>query len=612
LRYALTNADDGDVISFTGVTAGTTAIELASVLPDITRSIAIEGNGVTLTRAASWTTSPQYGGLLNIGGTAEVKISGMRFKDGRSTLYGGAIRTTGTLTLESCVFSGNQNTGYGGAIYSENNLTIRGCTFYGNTGGSCGAVYFSPPQRTLTLTGNLFYGNTAQRDPVADASFGNATVSASYNVVDVAFGRGTPQCGWEQGTGDRLVSALSISPMTFKLLSGSGAAGVIATLPPDYPATDFYGQSIGANAAAGAAQAAVSGGGYYLDVSVNDAAKGRAAITESPDSEGLYAGNVTLSATPESGYTLKHWLVNGAEAGNTNPWTYTASGHAAIKAVFFKNWDVISNADTTATGTLRHALTSAGEGDAITIQAGLGTITLNSALPQITKGLAIIGNGVTLTQNGFTPSGATSLLWCYSIAGVTISGIHFTGGRASVGGSIRTEGRTTLESCIFSDNQAINLNIGGGAIFNAGGILIVTGCTFYGNSANRGGAISYTNGGTVTLTGNIFYGNSAVEGGNVLYSYSSGGTVISGGYNVSDKASGTDAATGSGWAFTTGDTQISAGNPIDPTTFRPKAGSPGMTEIGIVPAGLAGFPSTDFYGATRTFPGGATGAVAFP
>jgi hypothetical protein len=63
-----------------------------------------------------------------------------------------------------------------------------------------------------------------------------------------------------------------------------------------------------------------------------------------------------------------------------------------------------------------------------------------------------------------------------------------------------------------------------------------------------------------------------------------------------------------GWAAGTGDTYISTGNPIDPATFAPNAGSPGMTEIGIVPVGLPDFPATDFYGSTRTFPG-AAGAV---
>jgi hypothetical protein len=84
----------------------------------------------------------------------------------------------------------------------------------------------------------------------------------------------------------------------------------------------------------------------------------------------------------------------------------------------------------------------------------------------------------------------------------------------------------------------------------------------------------------------------------------------SGGYNVSDYASGTDNSTGSGWTFGTGDTQITT-ETIDLSTFKPKTGSPGIDDIGILPGSLADFPATDFYGNARTFPGGAAGAVEY-
>ena len=64
LRYALTNAQDGDIIRFSGVTAGTSVIEVTSALPQITKSITIEGNGVTLTRADSWTDTNSTSQLL--------------------------------------------------------------------------------------------------------------------------------------------------------------------------------------------------------------------------------------------------------------------------------------------------------------------------------------------------------------------------------------------------------------------------------------------------------------------------------------------------------------------------------------------------------------------
>jgi hypothetical protein len=331
LRYALTNADDGDVSSFSGVTAGTTVVELESALPEVTKSITLAGNGITLTRDASWTTSPIYAGLVHINcSTAEVKISGVHFKDGWATYYGGAICTTGTLTLESCIFSGNQNTygGYGGAIYSENTLTIRSCTFYGNSSSlRGGAVYFVASGKTLTLTGNLFYGNTAPNYPVVYNYDG--TVNASYNVVDVAYGASWTQCGWTQGTWDMPLTTLPISPITFRLLSGSEASGTITTLPSDYPTTDFYGQPINANAAAGAVQGSTTG--YYLDLSVNNSLAGTVGVLPLPNEDGLVSGSFTITATPNPGYTFGYWLVNGVPSASVPT---SISGHTSVQAVF--------------------------------------------------------------------------------------------------------------------------------------------------------------------------------------------------------------------------------------------------------------------------------------
>jgi hypothetical protein len=73
---------------------------------------------------------------------------------------------------------------------SSGNLTVSGCTFYNNKCSAAsnrgGAIYFSGSGKTLTLTGNLFYGNTAINAPVVSMS--NGTTSSTYNVVDVAYG----------------------------------------------------------------------------------------------------------------------------------------------------------------------------------------------------------------------------------------------------------------------------------------------------------------------------------------------------------------------------------------------------------------------------------------
>jgi hypothetical protein len=209
-------------------------IALENHLPDITKSLVIEGNGITLTRAASWSSNSDH--LLRITApTMEVQIRRVYFKDGLAE-NGGAISNNGILTLESCIFSNNRVTIAfgGGAIYTYGTLTIRGCTFYGNTAGNTGGAVCFAGSGTSTLEGNLFYGNTAASYPVVYNS--GETVNASYNVVDAAFGTGSAQAGWAAGTGDTTITAFLVSGKTFRPLYGSEAIGRLpATLPADYP-----------------------------------------------------------------------------------------------------------------------------------------------------------------------------------------------------------------------------------------------------------------------------------------------------------------------------------------------------------------------------------------
>jgi hypothetical protein len=457
--------------------------------------------------------------------------------------------------------------------------------------------------------GNLFYGNTASSFPVV--CIDNGTVNASYNVVDVAFGTGSSQCGWTQGSGDTSATTLPISPKTFKLLSGSEAASVIDSLPADYPVVDFYGQPISTNAAAGAAQAA-AGSGYYLGLSVNNDLAGTVGVSPPSNADGLFSAPFTITASPNSGYTVGHWLVNGIKTVSAPT---SLSDHAWVQVVFNRTVTVNVFADgpgsATTPGTLRYALTNVQEGDVISfsgVTAGSTVIELERDLPQITKSIAIAGNGVTLTRaaSWTAVDTNTGLLSVSGSAGeVTVGRVLFKDGRAmEYGGAIYNNGTLTLESCIFSGNQnAGSYGYGGGAI-NSANTLTIKGCTFYGNSAsNSGGAVCFSaSGKTLTLTGNLFYGNTAPS-----YPVVSPSGTVDASYNVVDVTLGTGSSL-AGWTPGTGDTYITTGDPID-AGFAPNPGSPGMTEIGIVPADLADFPTTDFYGNTRTFPGGAAGAV---
>jgi predicted outer membrane repeat protein len=595
LRWALYNATDG--ASITIALPPGSVIELKGTLY-ISKSVTIEGNGVTLTRSPSWTTSDSSSQLCIIGSFAQVTIRRVHFKDGRATYYGAGIDNDGELILESCVFSGNQSSS-GGAIYSTNTLTLRGCTFYGNTSASYdGAVYFWASGKTLTMTGNLFYGNTATSG--FSTVYVSGTVVASYNAVDKAFGTDSAQSGWAQGTGDTDISAdgWPVSGKSFRLLSGSAAAGVLTTLPEGYPTRDFYGNTISAGAAAGAVQSSVSGSGYYLETGVNSSDRGTMSASPTPNADGIVpAGSVVLTATANAGYGFGYWLVNGVNVGGTNPLTHTLAAHSKVIAVFSQ---LVTSLADSGEGTLRAALTGLQDEDMITITVGTpGTdaIALESALPQITtKSVTIEGNGVTLTRaaSWTATSGTSQLLYINSsTAQVTIRRVHFKDGRATdYGAGIRNAGALTLESCVFSGNQTSATSAYGGAIYSSNK-LTLRGCTFYGNTAGYVGAVYFSAfGKTLTMTGNLFYGNTA----SYYYTVYRGSGTVAASYNAVDKAFGTG-STQSGWTAGTGDKNISAGGStvVSPTTFRPYTGSAAAGVVTILPEG---YPTRDFYGDT--------------
>ena len=169
------------------------------------------------------------------------------------------------------------------------------------------------------------------------------------------------------------------------------------------------------------------------------------------------------------------------------------------------------------TGTLRQAIIDANANagaDTINFAAGVtGTITLRSALPQITQNLTINGPGAgVLTVSG------NHLYRVFQIASgltVSISGLTISNGSSPGGSGIFNDnGNLTVTNCTFSGNQAALS--GGGGIFNngfpSGALLTVTNCTFSGNSGTTGGGIE-NNFGTVTVTNSTFSGNLGFAGG---------------------------------------------------------------------------------------------------
>ena len=233
---------------------------------------------------------------------------------------------------------------------------------------------------------------------------------------------------------------------------------------------------------------------------------------------------------------------------------------------------VANNADS-GPGSLREALASAVNSDTIDASGVTGTITLTSDQLWVSNSVTLLGPGP-----GALTVTATNGMRVFAVTGtnVTISGLTIANAQgAGYGMGILTGFGISLalNNCIISSNST---TLSGGGIFmSAGATLTVSNCTICDNSASASGGGVYNNHGVLavvesTLSGNSAGGgggggidnwvatveigdtilNASAGGGNI---YSSYGSVISDGYNLSSDGSG------SSFLIATGDQ-----NNIDP------------------------------------------------
>ncbi|GAB3702538.1 hypothetical protein GCM10027592_32050 [Spirosoma flavus] len=171
-------------------------INLASVLPDITKDIAFIGPG-----ASNLTVQRNTGGnyrIFNIlpdtndGSENIVSFNGFTIADGfADQASGGGINNDGSsLTLTDCLFRNNRTTNDGGAIITTHPLTINSCSFIGNSAesaGSEGGAIFQNGS-SINVTNTLFSSNTNVGGGAGITSaFGPATITNCLFTANSGF-----------------------------------------------------------------------------------------------------------------------------------------------------------------------------------------------------------------------------------------------------------------------------------------------------------------------------------------------------------------------------------------------------------------------------------------
>ena len=97
---------------------------------------------------------------------------------------------------------------------------------------------------------------------------------------------------------------------------------------------------------------------------------------------------------------------------------------------------------------------------------------------------------------------------------LTVTGCTFVGNHATYGGGIYSSSILTVNASMFTGNTAPSGD-GGGAIFNHGTSVTVTGSTFTSNTAGAAGGAIWNYTGSMTLMNGTFFGNSTTDSGSI-------------------------------------------------------------------------------------------------
>jgi hypothetical protein len=218
LRDALNNANQagGSIITFgaSGTTFGIIGtINLASALPDISRSVGVLGPGanqLTVRRGTS-------GGyrIFTVDRGTIVTLSGLTIANGLSSIGGGGgiFNDGGTLTVSSSVLSGNSAPGGGGIYNFLGTLTVSNSTLSDNSAFEGGGIFNDGG--TLTVSNSTLANNSA--------SYGGGIQNTGTVTIDTSklYGNSAVFGGGIANGGDSTGGAITI---TNSSLSGNSAS----------------------------------------------------------------------------------------------------------------------------------------------------------------------------------------------------------------------------------------------------------------------------------------------------------------------------------------------------------------------------------------------------
>ena len=162
----------------------------------INKNLTINGNGHTLDGLSQSRIFLVRYGLID---NNYVVLNNIKFINGNTDLYGGAIFNYGHLTVNNCVFTNNYAKYCGGAINSVGHLNLKNSNFTKNTaGGDGGAVLTFSIDKSVDFFKKIYVDKTPEGEMefvfnatlTIDLSYGTNYVSKCIFTNNIAKGRG--------------------------------------------------------------------------------------------------------------------------------------------------------------------------------------------------------------------------------------------------------------------------------------------------------------------------------------------------------------------------------------------------------------------------------------
>ena len=502
LREAITAAQDGDLINFSTLFNTPRTIDLLTALPDVNRSISVQGPGANLLTVRRDFNATAAFRIFNIPGGVDngVSLSAITIAGGRSQdSDAGGIVSFSDLRLTNVHVTGNQGGNGGGINFAYANGVFANCTISNNqaTFQGGGLQFVGDGGHTLRLINSTVSGNRSGNlaGGIEHVGFSgssrleitNSTIANNFapNVIGgietFAIGAGSTATTTLRNT---IVSGNS--PNNLAAGSSSGGAATFQTLGFNLSNDSF------------------AGGGFApLGSDVNSPTPRLAPLA-------LYGGQTPTHALLHASPAINAGNASG-QASDQRGVARVFGGAADIGAVEMRPLVVTSTANGGA-GSLRNALGSGGNAILTDIQFDNGvfgapqTIALTSGQLGVFFDANLLGPGANLLT--ISGNNSSRVFEVPATITATLSGMTITGGSADGdGGGVFNAGTLTVTHSAIANNAA---PFNGGGIGNDTlGILSVDHSTLSGNTI---AGVSSGSGGGIHSRGVLGVSNSTVSG----------------------------------------------------------------------------------------------------